>query len=231
MIIILKMIISMESCKMNESVSVFFMQYKCAVVCIMLTDSYNQGPQKNNNAISFNSHRSALVKSSHLCHSTQRIGPPSYLLPPFPSHFWRIYHISISASPCHSVLVNRAQTCCLWPPQEPWGGVIWFLFPFSDNFLPPFYHTRKKKEKKRPGLATTTTSKKNSAEGFLWDKDCQCQLQYDKCQCYEDRHEQGWAGWPFPNVTCHQSFMSPSKQYVRGIKNHYTLELCYTGQK
>ncbi len=80
-----------------------------------------------------------------------------------------------------------------------------------------------------PGLATTTASKKNNAQGFLWDKDCQCQLQYDKCQCYEDRHEHGWAGWPFPNVTCHQSFMSPSKQYVKDIKNHYTLELCYTG--
>ncbi len=34
-----------------------------------------------------------------------------------------------------------------------------------------------------PGLATTTASKKNNAQGFLWDKDCQCQLQYDKCQC------------------------------------------------
>lgn len=98
--------------------------------------------------------------------------------------------------------------------QEPRGGVIWFLFPFSDNFHPPFYHTHKK----GPGLATTTASKKNSAQGFLWDKDCQRQLQYDKCQCYEDRHEHGWVGWPFPNVTCHQSFMSPSKQYVRGIK-------------
>lgn len=181
----------------------------------------NQGPQNNNNAISFNLERSALVirlSVSALHHNFSR---PSLV---------------ISDVFTTLVLVLLPVILCSWtglrhavcgPPGTLRGSdpvPLSLQWQFSPSLLPH-------KKKKRPGLATTTTSKKNSAEGFLWDKDCQCQLQYDKCQCYEDRHEQGWAGWPFPNVTCHQSFMSPSKQYVRGIKNHYTLELCYTGQK
>ncbi len=182
--------------RMCLCLATFFLHlYKFTVGWNALTDSKPRSTKNPKNAIEFNSGRSALVKSSHLCHFTQCTWPSSCLLSPFASHLWRIYHISISASPCHSVLSNWAQTCCLWPP--------------------------------RPG--NNYGQQKEQRSGFLWDKDCQCQLQYDKCQCYEDRHEHGWAGWPFPNVTCHQSFMSPSKQYVKGIKNHYTLELCYTG--
>lgn len=163
----------------------------------------------------FNSSRSALVKSpmflsSNWMHLTLVLSPLS--------HFWRIYHISMRLCLSHSA--DHAHIS--GPLRTPTGGVIWLIFPYSDNFLLPL-----------PCYVQKKTSTKASCKGGFpgQDIDCRCQFQYDKCQRYEDRHDPRWAGWPFLNVTCHQSFMSPSKQYVKCIKNHYTQELCYTGQK
>lgn len=79
-------------------------------------------------AISFNSSRSALVKSpmflsSNWMHLALVLSPPS--------NFWHIYHISMSPCLCHSVDHARFPG----PLRTPKGGVIWLIFPYSDNFL------------------------------------------------------------------------------------------------
>lgn len=219
---------------MNVSMlALLFLQlYKCAVGCIVLTDSKPRPTKKQTKKTTMQFY---LIQADQpLSNSPICVIPLSV---PDLHHAFFLPFLVISDVFNTLVLVLLPVILCsqtglrhavCGPPGTPEGEWSGSSFPSVTIFS---LTSTTQEEEKRPGLATTETSKKNSAEGFLWDKDCQCQLQYDKCQCYEDRHEQGWVGWPFANVTCHQSFMSPSKQYVRGIKNHYTLELCYTGQK
>lgn len=113
-------------------------------------------------------------------------------------------------------------------PQGPWGGTIWLhlLLSLQWQFYPPLPEKSSWKTKPNTTREKRRKGAKRVGGGFpAQDKDWWCQFQYDKCQRYEDRREPRWAEWPFPNVTCHWGFMSPSKQYVRGIKNHYILML------
>lgn len=195
--------------------------------------------QQPRHVISFNSSRSALVNSpmflsSNWLHLTLVLRHPA---PPLPTHkvisdiFITLVWVSVSVI----LQITYAFQGPIGPPE---GGVIWLIFPYSDNFLLPLpcYVKKKKTTILETRVPRNSQKKKRKEEkkqgGFpLRDIDCQCQFQYDECQRYEDRHDPKWAGWPFPNVTCHRSFMSPSKQYVKSIKNHYAQELCYTGQK
>lgn len=112
-------------------------------------------------AISFNSSRSALVKSlmflsSNWMHLTLVLSPPS--------HFWRIYHISMSLCLCHSADHARFSG----PLRTPKGGVIWLIFPYSDNFLLPLpCYVKKKTSLKQECNATAQEKKKKSREGSL----------------------------------------------------------------
>lgn len=191
--------------------------------------------------ISFNSSRSALVNSpmflsSNWLHLTLVLRhPPPPPSPHTQSHFWHIYHISMSLCLCHSADHVRFPG----PHRTPRGRSDLAHFPLQWQFsssTPLLCKKKKKKNILETRVPRNSQKKKRKEEkkqgGFpLRDIDCQCQFQYDECQRYEDRHDPKWAGWPFPNVTCHRSFMSPSKQYVKSIKNHYAQELCYTGQK
>lgn len=130
-------------------------------------DSLLQAAQKTTtkklcHAISFNSSRSALVKSPMFLSSNWR---HLTLVLSSPSHFWRIYHISMTLRLCHSA----DQACFPGPLRTPQRRSDLAHFPLQWQFSSSTPLLCKKKTSLNQECPATAQAKKkkNRREGSL----------------------------------------------------------------